>query len=110
MIGTPRPSKTLVILSAAKNLRISLLSLLLLSPFPAAAQKPATTNQVSGQDVYAVTKQLLAVAPKRFNGSPGHLAAEKFIKDHFNPEAAKGNFETDQFTANTLARPPTLPI
>jgi Zn-dependent M28 family amino/carboxypeptidase len=41
------------------------------------------------------------VAPKRFNGSPGHLKAEEFIKQHFAAEAAKGNLETDTFTAST---------
>ena len=69
------------------------------------AQKPA---HISGQATYTLTKQLLAVAPKRFNGSPGHAAAEKFIKDHFLPEAAKGNFETDQFIANTPAGSQTM--
>lgn len=67
---------------------------------PSFAQKPAA-GHVSGAATYEVTKQLLAVAPKRFNGSPGHLAAEQFIKAHFAPEIAKGNFETDQFTAST---------
>ena len=99
-----------VILSTAKNPRISplLLSLLFLfSPaLPAPAQKPGAT--VSGQAIYALTQQFLSVAPKRFYGSPGHLAAENFIRDHFKPEAAKGNLETDQFTANTPAGPQTL--
>jgi glutaminyl-peptide cyclotransferase len=97
----PRP-KMPVILSAAQNLRSCLLVLALpLLALPALAQKP--TSQVSGQAVYAVTQQLLAVAPKRFNGSPGHLAAEKFIKDHFTLEASKGNLETDLFVARTPA-------
>jgi glutaminyl-peptide cyclotransferase len=74
---------------------------------PCAAQKPPAGG-VSGQAVYNRTQQLLAVAPKRFNGSPGHLAAENFIKDHFKPEAAKGNFETDQFTARTPAGPQVM--
>jgi glutaminyl-peptide cyclotransferase len=87
----------IVIPDSVRNLRISLLLLAALA-LPAAAQKAPA---VSGQAIYALTQQLLAVAPKRFNGSPGHLAAEAFIKAHFKPEAAKGNFETDQFTANT---------
>jgi Zn-dependent M28 family amino/carboxypeptidase len=70
---------------------------------PAAAQKPAPAPAVSGQAIYTLTQQFLAAAPKRFNGSPGHLAAENFIKDHFKPEAGKGNFDIDQFTANTPA-------
>jgi glutaminyl-peptide cyclotransferase len=86
------------------------LSLLLASSFvtlPARAQKP-TATPVSGQAIYSLTQQLLAVAPTRFNGSPGHLAAENFIKEHFKPEAAKGNFETDQFTANTPVGPQVM--
>lgn len=72
------------------------------------AQKAAPAGQASGPAIYNLTQQLLAAAPKRFNGSPGHLAAESFIKDHFKPEAARGNLETDQFTANTPAGPQTL--
>jgi glutaminyl-peptide cyclotransferase len=105
----PRISSSSVILSRplAQNLRICL-SLLLATValvLPVPAQKPPA---VSGQAIYALTQQLLAVSPKRFNGSPGHLAAEDFIKSHFKPEAAKGNFETDQFTANTPVGPQTL--
>jgi glutaminyl-peptide cyclotransferase len=66
------------------------------------AQKTATT-QFSGQAAYTLTKQLLDVAPKRFNGSPGHAKAEEFLKQHFAPEAAKGNFVADTFTATTPA-------
>ena len=73
---------------------------------PAHAQP--TTGQISGQAVYNLTQQFLNVAPKRFNGSPGHLAAEKFIADHFKPEASKGNFEKDEFTVNTPAGPQTM--
>jgi Zn-dependent M28 family amino/carboxypeptidase len=128
MTHAPRiQSKPLVILSAAKNPRIStsfvilsdaqndgiclsLLLALFALALPAAAQKPASAPApaVSGQAVYTLTQQFLAAAPKRYNGSPGHLAAENFIKDHFKPEAAKGNFETDQFTANTPAGMQTM--
>jgi hypothetical protein len=83
---------------------------LLLAPslvtLPARAQKPAPV--ISGQAIYSLTQQVLAVAPKRFNDSPGHLAAENFIKEHFKPEAAKGNFETDQFTGNTPVGPQVM--
>jgi glutaminyl-peptide cyclotransferase len=110
MSNTSANSKPVAILSAAKNPRISLLLLLVLSLVAthAPAQKSATANQVSGQAIYALTQQLLAVAPKRFNGSPGHLAAENFIKLHFKVEAAKGNFETDEFTAKTPAGVQTM--
>ncbi len=63
----------------------------------------AQTAHFNGQTAYHLTEQLLQVAPKRFNGSPGHLKAEEFIKQHFTAEAAKGNFETDTFTASTPA-------
>lgn len=75
--------------------------LLLLAPI-VRAQKTAST-QFSGQAAYTLTKQLLDVAPKRFNASPGHAKAEEFLKQHFAPEAAKGNFVTDTFTATTPA-------
>jgi glutaminyl-peptide cyclotransferase len=75
--------------------------LLLALALSAPAQKPAPAPAVSGQAIYALTQQFLAVAPKRFNGSPGHLAAENFIRQHFKPEASKGDFITDEFTANT---------
>jgi glutaminyl-peptide cyclotransferase len=87
-----------------------LLAVLLCSALPAGARSRGgqaagspVAGQVSGQAIYTLTQQFLAVAPKRFNGSPGHLAAEQFIKDHFKPEAAKGDFETDSFTASTPA-------
>jgi glutaminyl-peptide cyclotransferase len=86
---------------------VPLLAVLLLAPAAAPAQK-APTGQIPGQTIYTLTEQLLKVAPKRFNGSPGHLAAEAFIKDHFKPEAARGNLETDQFTASTPAGPQTM--
>jgi glutaminyl-peptide cyclotransferase len=95
----------------ASHLRRSFLAatmglLTLLLPTAALAQKPV--GAPTGQAIYAITQQLLAVAPKRFNGSQGHLAAETFIKDHFKPEIAKGNFETDEFTATTPAGPQTM--
>jgi glutaminyl-peptide cyclotransferase len=64
---------------------------------PASAQ----THGVSGQAVYKLTQEYLAAAPKRYIGSPGHAAAENFIKAHFAPETAKGNFVTDSFSART---------
>jgi len=105
MIMSPSQPKKSGILNAAKepSLCFSLLPLLLLllPPIQSTAQKSTVIGQVSGQAVYSLTQQFLAVAPKRFNGSPGHLAAEKFIKDHFRPEAAKGDLITDEFTAYT---------
>jgi glutaminyl-peptide cyclotransferase len=84
-----------------KDLRLLLpLFVLLLTAINSPAQK-ATAPHFNGQTAYNLTAQLLQVAPKRFNGSPGHLKAEEFIKQHFAPEAAKGNLETDTFTAST---------
>jgi glutaminyl-peptide cyclotransferase len=69
----------------------------------AATNIHAQQAHFNGQAAYNLTQQLLQVAPKRFNGSPGHLKAEEFIKQHFAPEVAKGHFETDTFSTNTPA-------
>ena len=69
---------------------------------PLHAQK-TTASKFSGQAAYEVTKQFLVAAPHRWVGSPDHAKAEEFIKSHFAAEAAKGNFETDSFTASTPA-------
>lgn len=79
--------------------KVYLLLLILLTLLPAQAQK----NKPSGAATYALTKELLAVAPKRFNGSPGHLAAENFIKSHFAPEEKDHRLEVDSFSASTPA-------
>ena len=76
--------------------------LLVLLPPAVHAQRAAST-QFSGQVAYTLTKQLLDIAPQRFNGSPGHAKAEEFLKQHFAPEVAKGNFIADTFTATTPA-------
>ncbi len=55
----------------------------------------------SGQTAFNLTQQYLEAAPKRWVGSDGHTKAEDFIKRHFAPEAAKGNLETDSFSAST---------
>ncbi len=81
-----------------------LLPVLLLATLAAPAQKttaPRTNGQISGQAIYTLTQQYLAAAPKRYIGSPGHAKAEAFIKSHFTQEIAKGNFETDDFSART---------
>jgi Zn-dependent M28 family amino/carboxypeptidase len=89
----------------SKNLYLFLpLLLVLLSAANLRAQHAtAGASRFNGQEAYNLTAQLLQVAPKRFNGSPGHLKAEEFIKQHFAVEAAKGNLETDTFTASTPA-------
>jgi glutaminyl-peptide cyclotransferase len=109
MLHMAHTQQTTVILSAAKNPCICFLLALSIAFVPAtAARAQAPTGLISGQSILTLTKQFLAVAPKRYNGSPGHAAAEKLIKDHFKPEAAHGNFEVDQFTANTPAGQQTM--
>ena len=71
-----------------------------LSP-AATAAAPAASRGISGAHVLKLTQQLLAAAPKRPIGSPGHQAVEDFIKAHFRPEAAKGNLIADSFVAST---------
>ena len=87
---------------ATKYLGLLSLVLVLVSTFvsTAFAQKAAAPH-FSGQAAYNLTQQFLAAAPHRWIGSPDHLKAEEFIKSHFAPEIAKGNFETDSFSANT---------
>ncbi len=75
----------------------------LLAAFALASTAHAQAHPVSGARVMDLTKQYLAAAPHRAVGTPGHAAAEKFIRDHFAPESAKGNLITDKFSAHTPA-------
>jgi Zn-dependent M28 family amino/carboxypeptidase len=81
----------------------ALAALLCLTPAHATAAHARATSAhtVTGAQVLRLTQQYIDVAPKRFIGSPGHAAAEQFIKSHFAPEAAKGNLLTDEFYART---------
>jgi len=103
--GHPEPSGSRTLKTAPSKLTrfFSPILLLLLATATSPAQKTAPAARFNGQTAYNLTAQLLQVAPKRFNGSPGHLKAEEFIKQHFAAEAAKGNLETDTFTATTPA-------
>ena len=88
----------------ANTLRAAVATLSLALLLPAQhAQTAAAKGRISGAATYQLTKELLGVAPKRFNGSPGHLAAETFIKSHFEPEAKDNRFYADTFTASTPA-------
>ena len=99
-----QPERSSSRIAQPKMLRLLLpLLVLLLSVVKTQAQHAAGAPHFNGQEAYNLTAQLLQVAPKRFNGSPGHLKAEEFIKQHFAVEAAKGNLETDTFTASTPA-------
>ena len=93
-------------LSPLRALRGTLATLaffLCLSPVLANPAHAQEKPHISGQATYNLTKELLAVAPKRFNASPGHAAAEKFIESHFDPEAKDHRIDIDTFTANTPA-------
>lgn len=75
-------------------------------PATAHAQKTAArpaAGRFSGEAAYELTKQYITAAPHRWVGSPDHAKAEEFIRSHFEPEAAKGNFEVDSFSASTPA-------
>lgn len=65
------------------------------------ASPKAAGHAISGAEVLRLTQEYIAAAPKRYVGSAGHAAAETFIRDHFKPEQAKGDFSTDDFFART---------
>jgi len=91
---------------SAPGYRVRVASLLLAC---ACAPAVAQVHAVSGQQVLKLTQAYIDAAPKRYVGSEGHAAAERFIADQFKPEAAKGNFAVDQFVApNTPAGPFTM--
>jgi len=98
----PEPNSTVTSLLSALRATIAtfaLFSLSLLATPAHAQEKP----HISGVATYNLTKELLAVAPKRFNGSPGHKAAEEFIVSHFAPEQKDHRLDIDTFTATTPA-------
>jgi Zn-dependent M28 family amino/carboxypeptidase len=76
--------------------------------FPSFAPAQPARGKISGAATYELTRQFLAVAPKRFYGSPGHAAAEKFIEAHFEPEQREHRLEIDEFSASTPAGLQTL--
>ena len=77
----------------------------LAAAFLFAATAHAQAHTVSGAAILKLTQQYVDIAPKRYIGSPGHAAAEAFIRDHFKPEAAHGNLIADTFTARTPIGP-----
>ncbi len=75
-----------------------------------AATKPATatratpaSSRFNGNLAYEYADKFVACGP-RWIGSPGHLCAEKFLKQHF----AKDNLEEDTFTSSTPIGPLTM--
>jgi glutaminyl-peptide cyclotransferase len=85
--------------------RLLLIAALFLTPF---ASAHAQAHPVTGAAVLKLTQQYIAVAPRRFVNSPGHAAAEAFIRDHFKPEAAHGNLVADTFIARTPIGPVSM--
>jgi Zn-dependent M28 family amino/carboxypeptidase len=69
--------------------------LLLLAPLAAQAQA-----HFSGNKAWSYAQQFVAIGP-RWPGSPGHLKAEAFLRDHFKHD----QLEEDTFTANTPIGP-----
>ncbi len=94
-IPVPHPSRLMRL--------VGLTALLLLSLTPAHAAPAPAPGKPTGQAIYTLTKEFLAAAPRRFNGSPGHLAAQQFIRSHFAPEDHDHRFFVDSFTAATPA-------
>ena len=86
----------------ARHSRKRLVLLVILLPLTVPAHS-APDHKISGASIYTLTKEFLAVAPKRFNGSPGHKAAEDFIESHFVPEQKDHRLDVDTFTASTPA-------
>lgn len=89
-------------------MRVRTFALALVAAFVVLPAMLAQDHAVSGQAILKLTQQYVDAAPKRYIGSPGHDAAEAFIKDHFKPEVAKGNFVDDRFTARTPIGPLTM--
>lgn len=77
--------------------RSATLLLLACITFTTHAQAP----KLSGQRAYDYAKQFVDASGPRWIGSPGHAKAEAFLRSHFAPEKAKGNFVEDTFTATT---------
>jgi Zn-dependent M28 family amino/carboxypeptidase len=89
-------------------MKVRMLAVLFAAGLAVAPVGFAQTHAVSGAEVMRLTQEYVNAAPKRYIGSPGHAAAEEFIKDHFKPEVAKGNFVDDKFTARTPIGPLTM--
>lgn len=91
--------------SALRAAFVMLMGCLTASAANVHAQKPAArpSAHFSGDAAYELTRQYITTAPHRWSGSPDHAKAEEFIRSHFTPEAAKGNFEIDSFSASTPA-------
>jgi Zn-dependent M28 family amino/carboxypeptidase len=66
----------------------------------------AQVHAVSGAEVLRLTQAYVNAAPKRYVGSEGHAAAERFIEGQFKPEAAKGDLVVDEFTAQSTPAGP----
>lgn len=68
-----------------------------------AAPPAAASARFNGNLAYEYADQFVACGP-RWIGSPGHICAENFIKQHF----AKDNLQEDTFTSSTPIGPLTM--
>ncbi len=100
--GAPCLASETWVSTAFRAVTLTLIALFLLSPH-AHAQHPIT-----GAAVLKLTQDYVNAAPRRYITSPGHAAAEAFIRDHFKPEAAHGNLVTDTFIARTPIGPQSM--
>ncbi|MFZ0688509.1 MAG: M28 family peptidase, partial [Acidobacteriaceae bacterium] len=78
-------------------------SLLVAILFTAAAAGAQSLPQFDGKRALDYTRQFVAIGP-RWPGSPGHVKAEAFIRDHFRHD----QLEEDTFTAKTSIGPETF--
>ena len=83
-------------------MRRSLLIALLVTAATAAGSAQSLP-QFDGARALQYTREFVAIGP-RWPGSPGHLKAEAFIKDHFRHD----QLEEDTFTAKTSVGPETF--
>lgn len=100
MTLSPAREKTPIPLVCAEKL-LACVTLLVIASFGISAHAQHPAPHFNGQTAFNLTQQYLDAAAKRWIGSDGHTKAEEFMKQHFAPEAAKGNLETDSFSAST---------
>lgn len=73
----------------------------------ASATTEHATGRFNGNLAYEYADKFVACGP-RWIGSPGHVCAENFIKQHFAAENANGDLEEDIFTTSTPIGPLTM--
>ena len=88
-LPSSRPEQWIASSPFAQRRGPRILLLLLLALF-LPTNPPARAQQPTGQAIYNLTQQFLTVAPKRFNGSPGHLAAEALHQGSLQARSRQG--------------------